>query len=1229
VATLTHKGAGDVNALAVVEGGALVSGGDTFICTWAQGADRGLKSIAGEAVRIAALPGGRFATAGGTTNLAEVWDAGTGARLHQLRGHTNTVMCVAALPGGLLASGSSDKTVRIWNVATGAHVSTLEGHTGAVCALAALPDGRLASGSFDKTIRLWNVATRDCTQVLQHPDWVRALAVLGGRLASGCADSRVYIWSLAGGVQEAVLEGHTGHVYSLAALSNGLLASGSRDKKVRVWNVETRECVAVLEGHGGHVHALAALPDGRLASGSTEDPLIRVWTLSAPGSPEDAAAATAEARRVVVAPAAEARRVVVAPAAEARRVVVASGGACTVCALANPDRTAACGAVAHAPVPRYRGGQLTARCVATLTHKGAGDVNALAVVEGGALVSGGDTFICAWAQGADRGLNSIEGKALGIAALPGGRFATAGWDTNLIEVWDAGTGARLHQLGGHTNFVWCVAALPGGLLASGSSDNTVRIWNAATGAHVSTLEGHTSDVRALAALPDGRLASGSEDKTIRLWNVATRACTQVLQHPYSVNALAVLDGGRLASGCGDNDVYIWSLAGGVQEAVLKGHTSYVLSLAALPNGLLASGSWDNTVRVWDVGARACVAVLEGDGRPVPALAALPDGRLASGSRDDPLIRVWTLSAPGSPEDAAAATAEARRVVVAPAPVPQPPAQASAAPAATPLALAPARSAPVPPYRGGQLTAHCVATLKHKGAGDVWALAVVEGGALVSGGDNLICAWAPGADSGLKSIAGKAVGIAALPGGRFATAGWDTNLIEVWDAGTGARLHQLRGHTGNVRCVAALPGGLLASGSYDKTVRIWNATTGAHVSTLEGHTNWVWALAALPDGRLASGSFDNTIRLWNVATRDCTQVLQHPEWVRALAVLDGGRLASGCGDNVYIWSLAGGVQEAVLEGHTFWVCSLAALPNGLLASGSEDKTVRVWDVGARACVAVLEGHEGSVVALAALPDGRLASGCLKGPLIRVWTLTAPGSPEDAAAAAAEARGRMVLLGGGGKPTPQQKLQAIFDIESNSDTKTYCDTVLTLLLIDMKRKMYDFDANKFMKKIGTSLGDIKPCPVVFHILKVILDEGMKQVIDSNAYIFSPQKSLNYTEDTFQNLEKRYAETFDDSEKEAFENMTPIRYYHRTPEEFRDLLGDSPYILSGHSEDAEPELRGVDVDGLYDEPLRMTADEKNLLTCGGIPLGAIIFMYITAVANNKRSDLLKSLQSDPLLE
>jgi WD40 repeat protein len=98
---------------------------------------------------------------------------------------------------------------------------------------------------------------------------------------------------------------------------------------------------------------------------------------------------------------------------------------------------------------------------------------------------------------------------------------------------------------------------------------------------------------------------------------------------------------------------------------------------------------------------------------------------------------------------------------------------------------------------------------------------------------------------------------------------------LWEVPTGQSLKTLSGHTHPVSSVALSPDGrLLASGSFDQTVRLWEVNTGQNLKTLSGHTNWVWSVAFSPDGRLlASGSADATIKLWDVQTGECLKTLQ--------------------------------------------------------------------------------------------------------------------------------------------------------------------------------------------------------------------------------------------------------------------------------------------------------------------------------------------------------------------
>ena len=297
-----------------------------------------------------------------------------------------------------------------------------------------------------------------------------------------------------------MLKGHEGHVYALAALDGGRLASSSGDNFVIIWNLADGAQLAKLEGHTGSVYCLAALDGSRLASGSRDDSII-IWSLA-----------------------------------------------------------------------------------------------------DGALLS------------------KLEGHTNWVsclAALDGDRLASGSFDKSII-IWNLADGTQLAKLEGHTSVVSSLATLDGGRLASGSGDKrplavsnptarvrrglrqakSIIIWNVADSEQLAQLEGHRDSVWCLAALDGDRLASGSDDKSVIIWNLADGEQLAPLEgHRCGVYCLAALDGDRLASGSSDHSIIIWNLADGAQIARLESHTNNVNCLAELADGRLASGSNDLTIRV--------------------------------------------------------------------------------------------------------------------------------------------------------------------------------------------------------------------------------------------------------------------------------------------------------------------------------------------------------------------------------------------------------------------------------------------------------------------------------------------------------------------------------------------------------------------------------------------------------------------------------------------------------
>ena len=186
----------------------------------------------------------------------------------------------------------------------------------------------------------------------------------------------------------------------------------------------------------------------------------------------------------------------------------------------------------------------------------------------------------------------------------------------------------------------------------------------------------------------------------------------------------------------------------------------------------------------------------------------------------------------------------------------------------------------------------------------------------------------------------------------------------WKTGR-CTIKTFKGHENGVTCLQ-FDHNVLATGSYDTTIKIWNIETGEVIRTLRGHNSTVRCLQ-FDDSKLISGSFDKTIKIWNWQTGECLSTLQcHTEGVLSVH-FDGCTLASGSIDKtVKIFSFKN-KQTFSLRGHTDWVNNVRIdSPSRTVFSASDDLTVKLWDLDSKQCIKTFRGHVGQVQQVLLMP-----------------------------------------------------------------------------------------------------------------------------------------------------------------------------------------------------------------------------------------------------------------------
>jgi WD40 repeat protein len=140
---------------------------------------------------------------------------------------------------------------------------------------------------------------------------------------------------------------------------------------------------------------------------------------------------------------------------------------------------------------------------------------------------------------------------------------------------------------------------------------------------------------------------------------------------------------------------------------------------------------------------------------------------------------------------------------------------------------------------------------------------------------------------------------------------------------------------------------LIIGDASPIITVWNLKLKAQIQQLRGHVSQVSALIQVRDSVLASGSFDCSIKIWNFADGHLTTASDDDDGAlcscikHLIYVIDNASFAilGPTSSAIMIWDIDTKAQIRNLIGHTSECLALAKLEDDRLASSSRDGSIK--------------------------------------------------------------------------------------------------------------------------------------------------------------------------------------------------------------------------------------------------------------------------------------------------